>query len=163
MLPCRSAELWSWCFPAKSPLPIDPADHTLAPTTGTRLLSPGGARLGPGPDPLVENDDLVVTFRHPVTAVGFDLVLQALDCCSFVSITLLDANGEVIHHIDPVPTGQPDTATTGPAGPVFVGFTASRPSIATLVIDEQDDNHISPDANVGYDTFRYTTRPLPPA
>ena len=40
-----------------------------------------------------------------------------------------------------------------------MGFTASAPRIAKLVVDEYDDNNIFPDANIGFDTFRYTTHP----
>jgi len=144
----------------ESTVPFDPADNELAATSGTKVLSPGGPRLGPGPDPAVENDDLVVTFRRPVTAVGFDVLFQSLDCCSFVAVSLLDPTGAVIARYDPLPTGRPDTAVGDPAGAVFVGFTASAPSIATVIIDEYDDNNIFPDANIGYDTFRYTTQPV---
>ena len=144
----------------ESTVPFDPADNKLAATTGTKVLSPGGTRLGPGPDPGVENDDLVVTFRRPVTAVGFDVLFQSLDCCSLVAVSLLDPTGAVIARYDPIPTGRPDTAVGDPAGSVFVGFTASAPAIATVVIDESDDNNIFPDANIGYDTFRSTTHPV---
>jgi hypothetical protein len=142
-----------------SPVPFDPGDHKLAATSGSMVLSPGGARLGPGLDPPVENDDLVVTFGHPVTAVGFDVLFQSLDCCSYVAIDVRDQSGAVLAHFDPMPTGQPESADFGPAGSVFVGFTASAPSIASVTIDEYDDNNIFPDANIGYDTFRYTNRP----
>jgi hypothetical protein len=141
----------------ESPVPFDPADNTLPATSGTKVLSPGGARLGPGPDPLVENDDLVVSFRRPVSAVGFDVLFQSRDCCSFLSIDLIDPSGTVLAHYDPIPTGEPESMDTGPGGAVFVGFTASAPRIAKLVIDEYDDNNIFPDANIGFDTFRYTT------
>jgi hypothetical protein len=142
----------------ESPVPFDPADNTLPATSGRRVLSPGGARLGPGPDPAVEDDDLVVSFDRPVTAVGFDVLFQSLDCCSFVSVTLTDPSGAVIAEYDPIPTGQPEGAVASPGGAVFVGFTASAPRIATLVVDEYDANAVFPDANIGYDTFRYTTR-----
>jgi hypothetical protein len=140
-------------------VPFDPADNTLPATSRAKVLSPGGARLSPGPDPLVENDDLVVSFRRPVSAVGFDVLFQSRDCCSFVSIDLIDPSDAVLAHYDPIPTGEPENMATGPGGAVFVGFTASAPRIAKLVIDEYDDNNIFPDANIGFDTFRYTTHP----
>jgi hypothetical protein len=76
-----------------------------------------------------------------------------------VSIDVLDPSGAVLAHYDPIPTGEPESMVTGPGGAVFVGFTASAPRIAKLVIDEYDSNNIFPDANIGFDTFRYTTHP----
>lgn len=74
----------------------NPATNKLLPTSGANVLSPGGVELRPGFDPPFENDDLELRFATPVAAVGFDLLYQSLDCCSFVGITIRDPAGVVI-------------------------------------------------------------------
>lgn len=136
-----------------SPIPFDPADNTLIATSGANVLSPGGPALAPGPNPSVENDDLVVHFDHPMSAVGFDLLFQSLDAYSGVAVSLLDPSGAPLYTNSLIPSGSVDGG--GPGAPWFVGFVSPAPNIATLVIDETDDNVIWPDANIGFDTFRF--------
>lgn len=136
---------------------FDPADNTLVATSGDNVLSPGGPTLGPGPDPTVENDDLVVRFDQPVSAVGFDLLFQSLDDYSGVAVLLYDASGSLLYVNSLVPAGTNPAGS--PGGPFFVGFVSPSPTIATLVVDETDDNEVWPDANIGFDSFRFGVRP----
>lgn len=139
------------------PEPFDPADNTLVATTGDNVLSPGGTTLAPGPNPTVENDDLVVRFDQPVSAVGFDLLFQSLDDYSGVAVLLYDSSGSLLYVNGLIPAG------TNPAGspgaPFFVGFVSPSPNIATLVVDDTDDNEVWPDANIGFDSFRFGIGP----
>jgi len=142
---------------------FDPADNTLIATSGANVVSPGGPTLSPGPDPSVENDDLVVGFSPRVSAVGFDLLLQSLDGYSGVSVRLLDPSGAVLYANDLIPSGpepQPPGAVP-PGAPWFVGFVSPTRNIATLVIDEYDDDGFRPDSNIGFDTFRFSAAPRP--
>ena len=134
----------------------DASTNRLLPTSGENVLSPGGAQLAPGPNAALENDDLRLTFAQPVTAVGFDMIYQERDCCSFVSVTVLDPNGAVLYSNPSIPTG---SASGGgvPGGAAFVGFVSSSPNIASIVIDEQDGDGSFPDANIGFDSFRVQT------
>jgi hypothetical protein len=131
---------------------IDVATNKLTATSGDNVLSPGGPELGPL-DTNLENDDLRITFAQPVSAVGFDLLFQSLDSFSAVGLSILDVNGNVLYSNPLLPTGT-SAAGGAPGGSVFVGFVSSRANIAAIVIDEQDDNNIFPDANIGFDAFR---------
>lgn len=132
---------------------IDPTTNKLFPTSGDNVLSPGGLELASGPNPLLENDDLELDFISPVSAVGFDILFQSLDCCSFVGITVFGPSGEILYANPMIPSG---TGAGGdPGGSIFVGFVSSSTNIAKIVVDESDDNSIFPDSNIGYDTFRF--------
>ena len=132
---------------------INASTNKLIATSGANVLSPGGPQLVPGSNPLVENDDLKITFAQPVSAVGFDLLFQSLDFFSAVGVTILDANGAVIYSNTNLPVG---TGAGGgaPGGTVFFGFVSTRANIATIVIDESDGNADFPDSNIGFDSFR---------
>ena len=132
---------------------INAATNKLPPTSGANVLSPGGAQLAPGFNPLLENDDLKITFAQPVSAVGFDILFQELDFFSGVGVTILDANGNVLYSNSNLPDGS-GAGGGAPGGAVFFGFVSSRANIATIIIDEYDGNADFPDANIGFDTFR---------
>jgi hypothetical protein len=132
----------------------NPATNKLFPTSGANVLSPGGVELRPGPNPLFENDDLELRFATPVAAVGFDLLYQSLDCCSFVGITIHDPAGVVIYANPFIPSG--GFGAGGPGGAEFVGFVSSSADIARIVIDEFDGEPNFPDSNIGFDTFRFS-------
>jgi RHS repeat-associated protein len=132
---------------------IDAGTNKLKATSGANVLSPGGPVLGPGSNPLIENDDLKITFAQPVSAVGFDLLFQELDLFSAVGVTFLDANGNVLYSNSLLPDGS-SNGGGAPGGAVFVGFVSTRANIATIIVDEYDGNNEFPDANIGFDTFR---------
>ncbi len=146
---------------------IDPTTNKLFPTGGENVLSPGGLELAPGNpadnipgvNPTLQNDDLRLTFDPPVSAVGFDVLFQSLDFASYVGITVFGPGGEVLFSNPLIPTGS--TAGGGaPGGSVFVGFASTSANIATIIIDDFDDNNGPPDANIGYDTFRISVPPV---
>lgn len=130
----------------------NPATNKLFPTSGDNVLSPGGLPLAPGPNPPLENDDLDVILGTPVAAVGFDILHQSLDCCSFVGITVFDQNGVPIYANPFIPSG--GSGAGGPGGPEFVGFVSHTPNIKRIVVDEFDSDPNFPDSNIGFDTFR---------
>ena len=131
--------------------------HKLFPTSGNRCLSPGGPFLLPGPNPTVENDDLRITFPgypgQAVSAVGFDILFQSLDGASYIQIQVFDGSGSLLadHFFPQIPGVAGD-----PGGAFFVGFvsTTGNSEIATVIVNEFDDNNCNPDSNIGYDTFR---------
>ena len=131
---------------------VDAATNVLPATTGANILSPGGPTLGPGPDAAVENDDLVLTFATPVSAVGFDHLSQSADGFGFSNVTVLDAGSNVLF------SGGIQISNLGgggaPAGADFWGIVSDANDIARVEIDEGDDNSSFPDCNIGFDTVR---------
>src|SRR4029079_3721684 len=75
---------------------IDATKNKLFPTSGENVLSPGGVNLHPT-DPLLQNDNIKMTLSQPVSAVGFDLLFQEMDFASFVSLTVIGSNGQVLY------------------------------------------------------------------
>ncbi|HZB45800.1 MAG TPA: hypothetical protein VE360_11170, partial [Pyrinomonadaceae bacterium] len=128
------------------------AANKLLPTSGENVLSPGGTVLAPGPNPAVENDDIRLSFAQPVAAVGFDILFQSLDCCSFTSVRVLDPNGQVIYNNPQFPTGSAPGGV--PGGSVFFGLVSPAKNIAAVVIDDFDGTADFPDSNLGIDTVR---------
>jgi hypothetical protein len=137
---------------------IDPATNKLLPTTGSHVLSPGGRELAPGPNPLVEDDSLRVTFAAPVAAVGFDLLFQELDCCSLVGVTVRGPLGEILYANPDVPTGV-EGGGGAPGGSIFIGFVSGTANIQEIVVTESDNDTMFPDSNIGYDSFRIKANP----
>lgn len=126
--------------------------HSLPATSGTQILSPGGATLPGGPT-LAESDGLRIDFASPVSAFGLDILFESLDGFSLFGYTIYDApNGNVI-------ATNPFIAIPGTccSGSYFLGFVSNAPStnIGSIVFNEDDSNDVNPDANVGYDTFRF--------
>lgn len=146
------------------------SSYKLFPTSGQNVLSPGGTTLGPGPA-TVENDDLKLTFAPPVSAVGFDILFQSLDATSFVGIRVVDAAGrELFSNPDIAIAGDvraqchdPQERCGAAGGAQFVGFVSNTANIAQIVIDDFDSGPGNPDANIGFDTFRFRTTGGPTA
>jgi hypothetical protein len=132
--------------------------NKLVATSGANILSPGGRELPQDPDPN-EVDDLTITFKYPVSAVGFDVLLQSKDCCSFTDISVQRPDGTQLW-ADEVPTGGGEEDDGAPAGSNFLGWTSDKADIGKIVIAEYDGS--APDANIGFDTFRYVPPPDPP-
>jgi hypothetical protein len=136
---------------------VDASTNTLPATSGAHVLSPGGATLGPGPDDTVENDDLVLTFPTPVSAVGFDHLSQSADGFGFSNVTVFDASSNVLF------SGSIQISNLGgggaPAGADFWGIVSDANDIARIEVDEGDSNNSFPDANIGFDTVRIAGLP----
>ena len=131
---------------------IDASTNVLPATSGANVLSPGGGTLGPGPDDAVENDDLVLTFATPVSAVGLDHLSQSADGFGFSNVTVLDTGNNVLF------SGSIPISNLGgggaPAGADFWGIVSDANDIARVEIDEGDNNNSFPDCNIGFDTLR---------
>lgn len=126
--------------------------NKLIPTSGEHVLSPGGVELRPGQNHPYENDDLQIIFEAPVSAVGFDLLLQSQDCCSYADIKVYDAAGTQLYS-----AGIPTFGYGGggePGGDVFIGFVSASKNIARIVINDFDNDDLYADANIGFDSFR---------
>lgn len=136
----------------------NPASNVLSATTGQMVLSPGGKRLGPGPDPAIENDGVEITFSDPVSFFGFDHLSQSADGGGFTNIVVEGAEGTIYSGSIPI---QNLGGGGAPAGNDFWGIVTSGNIITRVVITELDDNSQFPDANVGYDTIRYGAVPEP--
>jgi len=126
-------------------------DNRLFATSGENVLSPGGVELAPGPNPLIENDDLALKLLTPVFAIGLDILYQSLDGASYTAITLLDAADNVLYYngFIPIPGG-----AYAPGGTTFVGFVSDSSNIAKIIINDLNGNNINPDSNIGFDTIR---------
>ncbi len=134
----------------------------LLPTSGAMVLSPGGAILAPGPNPAVENDDLGIEFAMPVAAFGFDLLWQSADCCTTTTIRVFDAQDTLLGSFD-APTPNPGAGGGVPGAAQFWGIVSDGPGIGRILVDEMDGNDEFPDANLGFDTLRFSPVPLPAA
>ena len=140
----------------------DPKPYALVASSGDQLLSPGGAKLGPGPDPAIEDDDIVLTFEPPVAAVGFDHISQLADGMSYTSVQVIDVNGNVLYdatleigevfeqrsYLSHLPEAHNSTVD-------FWGIVSQSSNIREIRIDERDDNEVCPDSNIGIDTLRF--------
>jgi hypothetical protein len=135
------------------------SDNRLYATTSDNVLSPGGSALAPGPS-LGQRDSLRLVFGTPVSAFGLDVLFQSLDGASFFGFTVFDAldnplasNGFI--SIPALPNGSDPTSGSSAGGSVFLGFVSDSGNIARIDFSEFDDNAANPDANVGYDSFRF--------
>jgi hypothetical protein len=141
----------------------NPATNKLFPTSGNNVLSPGGLTLGPGPNSPIENDDLELVFAPPLAAFGFDHLSQSADGFSFTSANVFNQSNSLIF------SGAIPISNLGgggaPGGPDFWGVIGTGGDlIGRILIDEADANAEFPDANIGFDTFRFfPTIPEPTA
>ncbi len=145
--------------------PPGDSDNRLFATSGANVLSPGGPALVPGFGtgmdlPVEQNDDLTLIFASPLRSFGLDLLFQSLDGASFVGYTIFDS-GNVILASDgfiPIPAnpnGPDPTSPSAAGGGIFLGFVSDSANIARIEFVEFDENNGNPDANIGYDTFRF--------
>ena len=141
----------------------NPAANKLLPTSGENVLSPGGTQLVPGPNAMLENDDLVLDFDPPVKAVGLDVLFQEFDVSSYVALRVFNASGQTLLSQFYIPTNYtgPGDGAGGPGGSTFVGVVSSQAEIARILLDDSDPDDYYPDNNVGYDTI--SARLLPKA
>lgn len=135
----------------------NPATNVLIPTSGANVLSPGGASLVPG-DQLAERDSLQLDFASPLAAFGFDILFQSLDFIPLATYSLFDANGVLLAF------GSVNGNSSGggaPGATRFLGFVSDSVTtdFSRLVLTESDGDNNFPDANLGYDTFRFIGAP----
>ncbi len=140
---------------------LTPQAYKLLPTSGTNVLSPGGALLGPGPG-LAQEDALRFRFAQPQRAFGFDMLYQSLDANTRATYEAYDDLGRLAFY-GPLVACQgcgnnPAALNGAPGGSNFFGLVAidtARP-IQEVIVRDNDPDRINPDANLGYDTFRFT-------
>ena len=120
-------------------------------TTGANLLSPGGTDIAACSDPSLDNDDLVIHFMEPVSAVGLDVILQ-IDGGSNLGVRVLGSSGNILYDEPDVQIVMPITPYTGVR---FIGFISDTEDIARVEIDEYDEECTGYDAHVGYDSIVY--------
>jgi hypothetical protein len=143
---------------------------SLRATSGQMLLSPGGAVLAPGPNPAVEDDDIIMTFSPPVACVGLDHISQYADGMSYTRVKVIAEDGTVLHegtidigsgrwlieHGDQRFIGGDEVPPNDPNSTVdFWGFVSRAANIHQVRIDETDDNDVCPDSNIGIDSVRF--------
>jgi hypothetical protein len=133
-----------------------PGNPGLPPSTQPNLLSPGGSDISTCSDPLVDNDDLQIVFMPPVSSFGVDVVFKSPDGASYVGIRILDGTGSTIAESSFIPMSH----LVGSAQ--FVGVVSDAADIATVQIDEYDDNCSNPDEHVGYDSVVVSITNAPP-
>ena len=116
----------------------------MSPSSGLNVLSPGAS------DPTLQQDDLEVVFGTPVRAAGLDVVFDAPDGLSFVSVIFYDAGGTLLcgNGFIPSPVGAP--------GYQFVGCASPVANIARILVDEFDDTSDFSDDNVAYDSIIFS-------
>jgi hypothetical protein len=147
----------------------NPATNFLAATSGSKILSPGGSPLSPGPSPAVEQDGVQLTFcAGGVYAVAFSILFQSLDAQSYVSISVYDTSASpsllwssgllLSTGVPSCPPAYPGAISDPPCGgaphgEVFFGVCSTTP-IGRIDVDETDSDNVNPDSNVGYDTIR---------
>jgi hypothetical protein len=195
-LPCNTAlEGQSLCGVAfqmiNAPLEVVCADDTFTPhgfqsaehpgqsllraTSGSMLLSPGGTTLAPGPNPSVEDDDIIMIFNPPVACIGFDHLSQYADGKSYTQVQVIADDASVLYqgtieigsgrwlieHGEQRLIGSIDSPPQdGPEHTVdFWGFVSTMCNIREVRIDETDDNDVCPDSNIGIDSIRFAPFP----
>jgi hypothetical protein len=132
---------------------IDATTNKLFPTSGIKVLSPGGLELAPGPD-VRERDGLQLDFATPFSAFGLDVLFQSYDCCTFTTFTAYNAALQVVASGGLIGNGG---GGGNPGGALFVGLVSDSAltDISRLVFSETDGNNAFPDSNIGYDTLRF--------
>ena len=136
----------STTFSPYGPLYAPPA------TSGANVLSPGGANLVDGPD-IRQRDGLDISFSTPVSAFGLDMLFESLDGFSLAGATVYGPDKTTVLYSN---TFLSIPAITG-GGAYFLGFVSdsAATNIGRIVFNDDDDNNVNPDANLGYDTFRF--------
>ena len=80
------------------------------------------------------------------------MLFQSFDLAPNVSILVFNASARTIASAFLHGNGAPGGA---PAGSDFFGVTSTAGDIRGILITDADNNNIFPDANLGYDTFRF--------
>lgn len=111
-------------------------------STGTQLISPGGVNTAS------QNDDLMITFATPRQAFGLDVVFDAPDGLSQMSVTFYDTAGHVIAENDLIPS------PVGAPGFQFVGLVSDGPAIGAIFFNDYDDT--PSDENIAYDSMIFS-------
>ncbi|MEG3436656.1 hypothetical protein V0288_05945 [Pannus brasiliensis CCIBt3594] len=136
---------------------VNTSQYKLSTTYSSNVLSPGGIVLGPGLNNPVENDSMIVEFVDPVAAFGLQLLYQSLDADSYLWYYAYDSSNNLLSSgLIPASSPLPGNAFDpgAPGGEDFWGIVSSENNIRRIEFDEQDDNNIWPDSNIGYAAFR---------
>jgi len=135
----------------------DAEHYQLVAPWGSRVLSPGGERLAFGPDPTTEDDDLVLTFDEPVSAVAFTLLTPSSDGLSFTEVNVYSVQGDLLFkgQVTMERNESMHGASFPMPGNAFWGCVTREPVIARVEIDEQDSDDACPDANIGFADIRF--------
>ena len=128
---------------------IDASRYTLKSPSGPHVLSPGGALLGPGPDPAVEEDHLTLHFDPPVRGAWISVLMQSLDGRSHVDVRATLEDGRT----DRVTLQIPRYASTSLdlSGHIMTGLRAPDSPLVRLEFIESDADAQFADCNIGYD------------
>lgn len=130
---------------------IDESTNTLPATSGLNILSPGGIRLDN--DFANQLDSAEFVLSSPASSFGFDILWQSRDGLTFgVDIQVYDTM-DMLLYSGAVPMG--GGFFSGPGGSDFWGITSTSANIKRIVVDDTDNDSNFPDANIGYDTFRF--------
>jgi hypothetical protein len=110
-------------------------------------------------------------FNPPVSAIGFDHISQHADGMSYTHVKVISVDGTVLYagmipvrggyqmfgkrlvELNDYPDDDDDPDTD------FWGFVSNAVNIREVRIDEQDDNNICPDSNIGIDSIRFAPSP----
>ncbi len=137
----------------------DLSKNVLIATSGKNVLSPGGRELGSGET--IDRDGITIEFDAVQRYFGFDLLSQSADGFSFASITIYDAANQPLFSSSLPISNVNGQGGGAPAAADFWGIAFSGAVIKRVVISESDDDKQFPDANVGFDTIRYSAVPEP--
>lgn len=135
----------------------NPETNKLFPTTTPNVLSPGGIELRPGGtgSAAYEADSMIIDFNTPVSAVGFDLLLQSKDSASFVNVVVYNGSTQIASlGTTPYGIATGNAPAGAPGGSVFVGYTSASANITRVIITESDGNASNPDSNIGIDSLQ---------
>jgi hypothetical protein len=139
---------------------IDANTNRLLATSGTYVLTPGGGALRPGPNPK-EVDGMNITFDQPVRFFGFDHLSQSADGVGFTTVSVLGAGGATLFS-GPVPISNAgDIGGGAPGAADFWGIVSDTADITRISITEGDGDASFPDANIGFDTLRFSSATVP--
>lgn len=143
---------------------LAPEAHRLVASSGHNVLSPGGTELAAGPNADLELDSLTMHFHPPVCQVAFDLASQSADGMSFVTVEVLDAQGNLLHagQISIKDRTTPDCDRRerfASPGVDTWGFATPECRIAEVRLIDSDNDAACPDSNVGIDSVRFAPAP----
>jgi len=131
------------------------AQYRLYSTSGANVLSPGGTNLAGGPD-ILQRDGLQIDFATPVSAFGIDLLFQSLDGFSLAGATVYGPDGTTVLFSN----GFLSVPAADGGGAFFLGFVSdsAATNIGRIVFNDDDDDSVNPDSNLGYDTLRFVAQ-----
>ena len=134
-------------------------DRKLFPTSGDKVISPGGKILNSGGSQ-IQKDWLDLRFDPPVSAISIDILYPRLDGDTNTTIYVQDRNFNDLRPPQNIPI-----KSTNPVvgGSQFFGVVSTEKNIERFVVEERDNNSDGEDSNIGYDSIRIGVgTPSPP-